>query len=683
MIHVILIFISFLFISTHITIADIGTDSKTKRFEILEKIAEDNIQEMELVNLYITTSGRKSQKMIEASSTMSVVTAEDIRLSGATQLTEALIMLPGVDMGYLCPNWQMVGGIRGFSKLPMNKIILMIDGMPWIADVYGIPSLLVLPISLEEIERIEVLRGPGSSLYGANAMFGVINVITKKNEDQQGGHVNLTGGQWETLIGNIRYADSIDDRISYRISTGYETANNTDYIAWQSDPMKELARINANMCYHINQEDTFSLSGAFIDLFHLDYINESTGPVTFEQGTYWGTIAYDSKKPNISMKSYMLKRGKNSGWALGEHIFRFQAESLGIDLQHLVEPVEDDSLVWGANFTQQNVWGQLISGRKLHKSYGLFVDNTYDLLNTFDLENHAMAINGGIRYDHHSITGGSLSHRLALIYSLLNKHYFRFTSGTSYRNPDFVETYYDRTSLYKEADSSIGTPDIYLHIYGQKNNKTEKAMAYELSYNTQFTPRCFFNTNLFYTKVTDFIYFVSQKNAAYFDPSFSGIVVPTPFMNIGNANQYGAEIEMRYVFSDTLSGWINYTYYDQTTHDKQVEQLVSMTPGYMANAILRAVLENGFSSQIGLHYKDSTVWRQYTWNHPERDTNVGGIAPSYWICNARLGYTFHINTTDMEAALSLFNLLNKKYSDFPIDTSDMSRRITVHLSMAF
>ena len=146
----------------------------------------------ELMNVKVTTAGRLSQKISEAPAAMSVVTAEDIRLSGATSLGEALEMVVGVHLGRTSSVFHAAGGIRGFYKLPANKIVFLIDGTPWAVDVYDVPPMNQIPIVLEEIEKIEVMRGPGSSLYGANAMFGVINVITKKagNNTGDGGFRN-------------------------------------------------------------------------------------------------------------------------------------------------------------------------------------------------------------------------------------------------------------------------------------------------------------------------------------------------------------------------------------------------------------------------------------------------------------------------------------------------------------
>nr|MCU0599262.1 TonB-dependent receptor plug domain-containing protein [Desulfobacterales bacterium] len=149
----------------------------------------------DLMDATVTTAGRHVQKLSEAPAAISVVTAEDIRQLGAINLPEALQMVVGIHFGYTNSMFMLSGGIRGFHKLPANKIVLLIDGVPWSFEMYGVPGLYQLPISLEEIEKIEVLRGPGSSLYGPNAMFGVIHVITKNARDTKGTLISATAGE--------------------------------------------------------------------------------------------------------------------------------------------------------------------------------------------------------------------------------------------------------------------------------------------------------------------------------------------------------------------------------------------------------------------------------------------------------------------------------------------------------
>ncbi|MBF0101309.1 MAG: TonB-dependent receptor [Desulfobacterales bacterium] len=652
-----------------------------KAFDLLEK--ETLYMKAEMFETDITTAGKRPQKLKISPSSISVVTAEDIKQSGATQISEALMMLSGVDIAYTTTTAPLSGGIRGFHKLPVNKILFLIDGNPWIFEQYGLCMFTFLPISLDDVERIEVLKGSGSSLYGPNAMFGLINIITKKPKDTKGFNASITGGEWGTLINDIRYSGTLEDSFSYMLSAGSHRMKNPEYVAWQNTPNKEYYRVYSNMTYSFGKDASMWLASGYVNNKYAEVITESTGLIDFSgKDTYFSAITYQAQNPNLKITGYLKEEDEGSGKAMGEHYFGFKEGIRSIDFQHDFNPFHNDQLLWGGNLTYQHCDGLSIQNKQAHSLQGMFIDNTYSLANS---TNYELAFNSGIRYDHHSKTGNSLSHRLSFIYSLMETHYFRLTWGSSYRNPDFIESYYNRYSLYKQEDANplSLSSDIYLHVYGQEENDPEKAISYEIAYTVQLSPQYSLNTILFYTKVKDFIYFIADPEKRYFDNELNVNVIPMPFKNIGNAHQYGAETEFRWQISPMLSSVLNYTWYDQQEEQKTVAQLISMTPRHMANAQLRLNMPNGFSANISLHFRDTTEWRTYTWRNPERDTNVGGTAPSYTITNMRLGYTFSMAKTQIETALSVFNLLDKHYDAYPIDTSDITRRITLLVSFNF
>jgi len=623
--------------------------------EYLDELSFYSLEE-EFMNIEIITSGRKVQKFMEASSTISVITAEDIRKSGATQLSEALMMIPGVNLGFAHVGYPAAGGIRGFSKIPANKIILLVNGSPWTMVAYAIPWLSLLPISLDQIERVEVLRGPGSSLYGANAMFGVINVITKKSEDMSGSHVSLIRGEWFTRIANASYGGSFTDNTHYVLSTGFESMDHPGYISWQEDPMKEYWHANLRIDSKVTDESTLSLFGSYISPETMDTIQESTGPLDWGDMDFYSIQAtYHLNNPDITLKAYINEMDEPQGWSMGNDYLKFKQGSTGVDFQHIWDAFKVNSLVWGFNLNYEYLDGKPTGDKKKHSTYGLFMDDTLAL---YDSDNFDMAVNGGLRIDHHPNTGESLSHRLSIMCNVFKDHHFRWTWGSSYRNPDFIEFYYSRKSLYQKANPEAGTPDIYLHVFGQKENEPESAKTYEFAYNVQLTPNWYIGTNLFYTEIKDFVYFVPHQNKLYFDADIGGAVIPTPFMNIGSAEQYGAEVEMKLRLTNYLTGTFNYTYIDQKEKDDKVKQLLVMTPKHMVNGELKGKFQNGFSFRISCHYKDSTEWRKYTWPCPKKNTIAGGVAEDYFILNTRLGYQFEHSLGNAEVGLAAFNLLD-------------------------
>jgi outer membrane receptor for ferrienterochelin and colicin len=133
-----------------------------------------------------------------------------------------------------------------------------------------------------------------------------------------------------------------------------------------------------------------------------------------------------------------------------------------------------------------------------------------------------------------------------------------------------------------------------------------------------------------------------------------------------------------------LTASMNYTYLDQSEKDDIVRQLLVMTPSHILNAQLRAMLPNGFSAGISYQFKDETEWRTYIWRNPATgDTTAGGIADSYGIVNVRLGYNFRIGAMGGEVAVAAFNLFDQQFNDYPLDTSNIGRRVTGFFSFKF
>jgi iron complex outermembrane receptor protein len=622
----------------------------------------------DLMDMTVTTAARHEQKISEAPAAMGVVTAEDIKQLGAISLPEALQMVAGIHFGYTNAMFMLAGGIRGFHKLPANKIVLLIDGVPWSFEMYGVPGLYQIPIVLEEIERIEVLRGPGSSLYGPNAMFGVINVITKKTEDTQGTLISATAGEQDTFAGTLMQGGAASEKCFYRLTAGLNQMGNKDYIAWENDPVQKCWKLNATTDYLINGNSRVSLFAGYLDPSKQDVVVESAGPVDQSGSeTFQTALTYSSAAPKISVKTYFKDIDWGNGYALGQKTLNFQMGSRGAEMQHEFSPFDNDTLVWGANINQEYADGSSIGGKHTHDMPGVFMDNTYRFA-------QQVGFNTGLRYDHHPNTGSTYSHRLSLLYSPVENHNFRATWGSSFRNPDFVESYYNRLSPY--------TNDTYIRIFGQENNDPEKAATYELGYIGRVTEKCLFSTNLFYTKLKDFVYFI-QSGDPYLDPDLGAIVIPFPFTNIGDAEQYGAEVEIQYQLTQWLNALANYTYIDQKEKDDSVRELLEMTPHHMANAQLRAKFGNGISTNLTIHYKDSTDWRQYIWPSPDGNTIAGGHAGSYVTANLRVGYAFKLKQTPAEVAVSALNLFNTGYDDYPLDTSDVARRVTGSFQVRF
>jgi iron complex outermembrane receptor protein len=162
----------------------------------------------DLMTLEVTSAARKAQSLADTAAAIFVITQEDLRRSGVTNIPDALRMVPGVTVARIdSSKWAITA--RGFNGRFARKLLVLIDGRSVYTPLFSGVFWDVQDTLLEDIERIEVIRGPGATIWGANAVNGVINIITKKSTDTTGGLVTAGGGNYERGFGGVRYGTEL------------------------------------------------------------------------------------------------------------------------------------------------------------------------------------------------------------------------------------------------------------------------------------------------------------------------------------------------------------------------------------------------------------------------------------------------------------------------------------------
>ena len=174
----------------------------------------------ELSNIEVTTLSKEPEKASQVPSAIYVITGDDIQRSGVTTIAEALRLAPGVEVARIdSDKWSI--GIRGFGSRLSRSVLVLIDGRTVYTTLLAGTYWEVQDTLLEDIDRIEVIRGPGGTIWGPNAINGVINIITKHTRDTHGTLVSAGAGNIEQGFGNFRYGGG-DEKTSYRMyAKGY------------------------------------------------------------------------------------------------------------------------------------------------------------------------------------------------------------------------------------------------------------------------------------------------------------------------------------------------------------------------------------------------------------------------------------------------------------------------------
>ncbi|HEY4208145.1 MAG TPA: TonB-dependent receptor plug domain-containing protein, partial [Puia sp.] len=179
----------------------------------------------ELMNIEVVSVSKHPEKLDEAASAIQVITQNDIRRSGAKTLPEALRLAPNLQVAQVNSS-QWAISARGFNNVLANKLLVLIDGRTVYTPLYAGVFWDVQNLPLEDIDRIEVISGPGGTLWGANAVNGVINIITKSSKNTKGLFAEAATGTAFPVLGTLRYGGQFSDRLSYRVyGTGFRLGN--------------------------------------------------------------------------------------------------------------------------------------------------------------------------------------------------------------------------------------------------------------------------------------------------------------------------------------------------------------------------------------------------------------------------------------------------------------------------
>ena len=200
--------------------------------------ANMSIEELMQVPLSLSRTG---ERLSQSPAAAYVITSEDIRRSGATSIPEALRGTPGMEVARVDQHTWAISA-RGFNDTFANKLLVMIDGRTVYTPLFSGVFWDVQDTMLEDIDRIEVIRGPGSTLWGANAVNGVVNIVTKTAAQTQGGLLSAGGGAGEIGFGALRYGGRINEDIHYRAFVKYFDRDDTRLLEHRPDGDWQMLR---------------------------------------------------------------------------------------------------------------------------------------------------------------------------------------------------------------------------------------------------------------------------------------------------------------------------------------------------------------------------------------------------------------------------------------------------------
>ena len=489
----------------------------------------------ELMDIEVTSVAGVAQPWFDTPAAISVLTGEDIRRSGHTSLAEAFRMVPGIQVGRIASTFWAVSA-RGFNGLFANKMLVLIDGRSAYDPLFAGVFWDVQDVLLDDVDRIEIIRGPGATLWGANAVNGVINVTTKPAGDTQGFYATGAVGTEERGLAAVRYGGSIGQDVHYRVWGKYLNRDGSvladDWDLSQgglrfdidgADSTTCTVQANAYYSNKIGEMMRFATPGHLTTAVAVDDGRVSGGHVL-------GRIRHDTPE--------------GDGWSLQAYFdrtdrvvaadFRVQRNTIDIDWRHYARWTEQHQVMWGLGWrhsqdqTSPSATLSFSPSDRTTDTFSGFVQDTYTLAP------EELFLIVGSKFEHNDYTGfefqpsGRISWRpdqSQTLWGAISRPVR--TPSRSSDDMRLITAYVDPSLLAGGPPSGTSVP---LIIAGNSDADSEELLAYELGYRVKLTPALSLDAAAFYNDYRKLL----DAPAAGFGS----------FSNPGSADIYGAEVAL-------------------------------------------------------------------------------------------------------------------------------------------
>jgi iron complex outermembrane receptor protein len=512
--------------------ASLSTVSKLKKLSMEE-----------LMNVEVTSVSRQPEKLTEAASAIQVITREDILRSGASSIPEALRLATNLHVAQKnSHDWAI--SARGFNTDLANKLLVLIDGRTVYTPLFSGVFWDRQDYLLEDIERIEVISGPGSTLWGSNAVNGVINIITKSARDTQGLYAEAGVGTQLKNFAGVRYGGMIGNNISYRAYGKY--FDRDDAVFTNGEDASDAWRMGQGgfrMEASPSEKNAFTLQGDY----YIGELNLSSGGTSeVNGGNVLGRWAHTfSEKSDLKLQLYYdrtyldqpvpeSRTEDNSAVIAPAGRLSDRLDTYDLDFQHSFALGKRHHPVWGLGYRYthdvvQNAPGLAFSPPVLDRN--LFSGFAQDEIGL--LENLFLTL--GLKVEHNDYTGFEYSPSGRLQWNLSSQQTIWAAASRAVRIPSRVDRH---IRLPTPGFAPLGIDNL---LVGGADFESETVLAYEIGYRTHFSSKISSSIATFYNIYDD----VRSTSLSPPDPIF-GLPFPLFYENNLEGETYGLELRITY-----------------------------------------------------------------------------------------------------------------------------------------
>jgi iron complex outermembrane receptor protein len=512
----------------------------------------------DLLNVEVTSVARQEQILSESAAAVFVITQDDIRRSAVTSIPELLRMVPGLDVAQITANtWAITA--RGFNAQFADKMLVLMDGRTLYTPLFSGVFWDTQDTVLGDIDRIEVIRGPGASVWGTNAVNGVINIITKSARETQGGRLAAVVGTEDRGVGSVRYGGALKHGGAYRV-----------YVkSFDRDAFERNAGGKAADGWN-----------AFRAGFRMDASAADGDSLTVQGDAYRGrtgnTITQLSLSPPYQSPSdvkddvsganllgrWSRATSSTSGLSLQAYVdtydrqsdlFRERRGTYDAELQHHFAPGANQRFLWGIQArrtedrTNDTFRSLFTPSRRADQFFSAFVE---DLVNPSDSRWH---LTFGSKFEYSDYIGFDVEPSVRLLARLGKRSSAWAAVSRALRSPSRAER---DTRANLQVFPTLGPPAM-ISVFGNPDQRAEEGRAYELGYRAQWSEAFSFDATAFYNAYDGLRTAQSEPSFPEASPPPAHLVIPLRFANRADGHSYGAETVCNWRITDhwKVSAW--------------------------------------------------------------------------------------------------------------------------------
>ena len=518
-----------------------------------------------LMDVRVTSVSRKSEPLSRTAAAIHMITQEDIRRSGATSIAELLRMVPGLDVAQMDGNTWAISA-RGLNAQYANLLLVLIDGRTVYSPTTNGVYWDVQDTVLEDIDRIEVIRGPGAVLWGTNAITGVINIITKPASGTQGGLVTTSIGSHQTPDVTVRYGGKAGDAGHYRVFVRYfnRQPQATDSGYRSSDGWHNL-RAGFRADWELSSYDSFTvLGGGYRGLEHhtetkiLSLAPPLTQPIPVQERIAGGDILTRwnhafSDRSDLTLQTYF-------DYTARVDYTRAELRKMAdFDLQHRIAIKRRHDLVWGlryrytANHTSGSFLVSFDPRVHINNTVSAFVQDEITLVP------ERLRLVLGVRYDHFDTHDKDFQFDGRLLWSPRSNH----SLWVAVSGPVALPSFASKSIRFSQAafPGQGGTPTV-VALMGNPDLGDSHALPFQAGYRGQLNGALALSVEGFYARHTDAVSIDPGAPFLETDPAPAHLVLPLVFQNTLEGERHGLELSATWQAASRWKLTSSYTWLD-------------------------------------------------------------------------------------------------------------------------